>query len=105
MVAGSVVPGSVVAGSVAGGVAGSVVGSGGRVRGDDEGREIVGGDNMGRETVGGEIVGAETLMVLLAAALDRALLRLPFPQPAARHPAPRIASATTSLSSILFIAF
>jgi hypothetical protein len=60
---------------------------------------------VGRDTAGGEIVGAGAPMLRLAAALDKALLMLPFPQPAARHPAPRIASATTSLSSILFIAF
>jgi hypothetical protein len=100
VVAGSVVAGSVVAGSavsgavVSAGVAGSVEGSGGRVLGDD----------VGRETVGGEIVGAGTLMLRLAAALDKALLMLPLPQPAARHPAARTASAMTSLAVIGFMA-
>lgn len=51
---------------VAAGVAGSVEDSGGSVP----------GERVGRETEGGEIVGTETLMLLLAAALDRALLRL-----------------------------
>jgi hypothetical protein len=105
VVAGSVVSGAVVSGSVvSAGVAGSVEGSGGRVLGDDVGRETVGGDNVGRETAGGEIVGAGALMLRLAAALDKALLMLPFPQPAARHPAARTASAMTSLAGIGFMA-
>ena len=59
---------------------------------------------MGRDTVGGEIVGTGTLTLRLAAALDKALLMLPFPQPAARHPAARTASAMTSLAGIGFMA-
>jgi hypothetical protein len=110
VVAGSVVAGSVVAGSVvwgsvvSAGVAGSVEGFGGRVLGVNVGRETVGGDSVGRDTVGGEIVGAGALMLRLAAALDKALLMLPFPQPAARHPAARTASAMTSLAGIGFMA-
>jgi len=43
-------------------------------------------------------------MLLLAAALDKALLMLPFSQPAARHPAARTASAMNSLPGIGFTA-
>jgi len=93
VVGGAVVGGAVVAGSVVGDVAGSVAGAGGLVLGDR-----VGGDNVGRETVGGEMV-----TLLLAAALDRALLILPPPQPAARHPAATIASPATSFTSSLLI--
>ena len=85
-------------------MAGSVEDSGGSVLGDRVGRETDGGDKVGRETVGGEISGTETLMLLLAAALDKALLMLPFPHPAARHPAARTASAMTSLPGIGFMA-
>jgi hypothetical protein len=109
VVAGSVVAGSVVAGCVvsgavvSAGVAGSVEGFGGRVLGDKVGRDTLGGDSVGCEIAGGEIVGTETLMLRLAAALDKALLMLPFPQPA-RQTAARTASTTTSLAGIGFMA-
>jgi hypothetical protein len=105
VVSGAVVSGAVVSGCVvSAGVAGSVGDGGGSVLGVRVGRETEGGDNVGREIAGGETVGTETPMLLLAAALDRALLRLPLPQPAARHPAAMIASAMTSLAGIGFIA-
>jgi hypothetical protein len=87
---------------VSAGVAGSVADGGGSVRGERVGRETEGGDNVGREIAGGETVGTETLMLLLAAAPDRALLMLPLPQPAARHPMARSASTMTSLAGIGF---
>jgi hypothetical protein len=101
VVSGAVVSGAVVSGAVvSAGVAGSV---GGSVLGERVGREIEGGDNVGREVSGGEIVGTEAPMLLLAAALDRALLRLPLPQPAARHPAARSVIAMASLAGIGFM--
>jgi acyl-CoA synthetase (AMP-forming)/AMP-acid ligase II len=52
----------------------------------------------------GENDGGEKLTLLLPDGLGKALLILPLPQPAARHPAARIATAGTSLLSILLIA-
>jgi hypothetical protein len=94
VVGGAVVGGAVVAGSAVAGVAGSVAGAGGLVLGDR-----VGGDSVGRETAGGEMV-----ILLLAAALDRALLRLPPPQPATEPPAATITSPRTSFTSSLLMA-
>jgi hypothetical protein len=105
VVSGAVVSGAVVSGAVvSAGVAGSAGDCGGSVLGERVGREIEGGDSVGREIVGGEIVGTETPMLLLAAALDRALLRLPLLQPAARYPAAMSASTMTSLAGIGFMA-
>jgi hypothetical protein len=105
VVSGAVVSGAVVSGAVvSAGVAGSVGDSGGSVLGERVGREIEGGDSVGREIAGGEIVGTEAPMLLLAAALDRALFRLPLPQPAARHPAARSVTAMTHLAGTGFMA-
>jgi hypothetical protein len=104
VVSGAVVSGAVVSGAVvSAGVAGSVGDCGGSVLGERVGREIEGGDSVGLEIAGGETVGTETAMLLLAAALDRALLTVPL-QPAARHPAAMIASTMASLAGIGFMA-
>ena len=87
-------------GAGAGATAGVVSGGGAVEGGAAEGL----GDLVLGGSVGGEAVGGETLILLLAAALDKALLMLPLPQPAARHPAARIAKATASLPSVLLIA-
>ena len=87
-------------GAGAGATAG-VVSVGGTVEGgaaEGLGDRVLGG------SVTGDAVGGETPILLLAAALDRALLILPPPQPATRHPAATIARAAASVPGVLLIA-
>jgi hypothetical protein len=88
--------GSVVGVGVSAGASAEAVSEGGPAEG--LGDRVLGG------SVAGDAVGGETPILLLAAALDKALLILPPPQPATRHPAATIARAAASVPSVLLIA-